>query len=104
MLKVTRCKTGSAVFLSFVSSEASVSFDPSRKIRVLVVDDSFFMRQVVTRMVQEEPDFEVVGTARDGQEAVEKNQSLKPDVVTLDVEMPGLDGMAPLTRCWPPVP
>jgi two-component system chemotaxis response regulator CheB len=61
-----------------------------------VVDDSFFMRQVVSRMIQEYTDLVVVGSARSGQEAVEKNKQLKPDVVTLDVEMPGLDGLSAL--------
>jgi two-component system chemotaxis response regulator CheB len=69
-----------------------------RKIRILVVDDSFFMRQVISRMLQEEMEFTVVGTARDGLEAIEKNKSLEPDVVTLDVEMPGLDGLGALDQ------
>lgn len=67
-------------------------------IRILVVDDSFFMRQIVSRMLQEQPDFEVVGTARDGCEAVELNRTLAPDVVTLDVEMPKLDGLGALEK------
>jgi two-component system chemotaxis response regulator CheB len=69
-----------------------------RKIRILVVDDSFFMRQVIARMLQEETEFTVVGSARDGLEAVDKNKSLEPDVVTLDVEMPGLDGLGALDQ------
>ena len=74
--------------------------NPDPPIRVLVVDDSFFMRQVVSRMIQENPDLEVVGTARDGGQAVEKNLELKPDVLTLDVEMPGLDGLGALERIF----
>lgn len=67
------------------------------KIRVLIVDDSPLIRQVLTDIVSSEPDFEVVGIAKDGQEGVEKARVLKPDVVTLDVEMPrmtGLDALA----------
>lgn len=66
--------------------------------RVLVVDDSAFMRQFITRLLQEEGGFSVVGTARDGLEAVEAVARLQPDVVTLDVEMPRLDGLAALER------
>ncbi|PZN09664.1 MAG: chemotaxis response regulator protein-glutamate methylesterase, partial [Bacillota bacterium] len=67
-------------------------------IRVLVVDDSAFMRAVITRLLTADPELEVVGTARDGLEAVEKARALRPDVVTLDVEMPRLDGLSALRR------
>ncbi|HEY8393475.1 MAG TPA: chemotaxis response regulator protein-glutamate methylesterase [Thermaerobacter sp.] len=67
-------------------------------IRVLVVDDSAFMRSVITRLLTADPDLEVVDTARDGLEAVEKTRALCPDVVTLDVEMPRLDGLSVLRR------
>ncbi|MDF1506248.1 response regulator, partial [Roseisolibacter sp. H3M3-2] len=60
---------------------------------VLVVDDSAFMRRVVAELVDECPGFRVVGTARDGEEAVRQVHALAPDVVTLDVAMPGLDGL-----------
>ena len=60
---------------------------------VLVVDDSAFMRRVVAEMVGECAGFRVVGTARDGEEAVRLVHALQPDVVTLDVAMPGLDGL-----------
>jgi two-component system, chemotaxis family, protein-glutamate methylesterase/glutaminase len=68
------------------------------RVRVLIVDDSAFMRASLTRMVASEPDFEVVGTAPNGTIALEKIESLDPEVVTLDVMMPGLDGLATL-RC-----
>lgn len=68
------------------------------KTRVLVVDDSAFMRRVITDIINEEESFEVVDTARNGKEAVEKVKSLHPDVVTLDVEMPVMDGMDALKR------
>lgn len=66
------------------------------EIRVLVVDDSAFMRKVISDFIQQEPDLVLVGTARDGQDALEKVAALKPHVVTLDVEMPRMDGLAAL--------
>jgi two-component system chemotaxis response regulator CheB len=65
---------------------------------VLVVDDSAFMRTALSRMISSEFGIEVVGTACSGREALVKIASLDPDVVTLDVEMPGLDGLETL-RC-----
>jgi two-component system, chemotaxis family, protein-glutamate methylesterase/glutaminase len=67
-------------------------------IRVLVVDDSAFVRQALTRMLGSAPDIEVVGTAADGVEGVEKVRTLRPDVVTLDVKMPRLGGLEALER------
>ncbi len=63
------------------------------KIRVVVVDDSAFMRLVLAKMLESEGDISVVGTAKDGQEALDVVQSVQPDVVTLDVEMPRMDGL-----------
>ncbi|MGZ8377377.1 MAG: chemotaxis-specific protein-glutamate methyltransferase CheB [Gemmatirosa sp.] len=60
---------------------------------VLVVDDSAFMRRVVSELVAECAGFRVVGAARDGEEALRLVHALQPDVVTLDVAMPGLDGL-----------
>lgn len=68
------------------------------RIRVLVVDDSAFMRTALSRMIESEPDLEVVAAAGCGTCALEKIATLDPDVVTLDVSMPGLDGLATL-RC-----
>lgn len=68
------------------------------KIRVLVVDDSAFMRKVITDMIHLQKDIEVIDTARNGSEAVEKVKTLKPDVVTLDIEMPVMDGLTALER------
>ena len=62
-------------------------------IRVLVVDDSAFVRKVLRQMLARSPFIDVVGSARDGKEALELVASLNPDVVTLDLMMPGLDGV-----------
>jgi two-component system chemotaxis response regulator CheB len=62
------------------------------RIRVLVTDDSAFMRQVVTRALESDGRFEVVGTAASGAEAVELCRKLRPDVVTMDFNMPGMNG------------
>jgi two-component system chemotaxis response regulator CheB len=67
-------------------------------IRVLVVDDSAFVRQALTRMLGTAPDIEVVGTAVDGQDGFEKALALRPDVVTLDIKMPKMDGLEALRR------
>ena len=63
------------------------------KTRVLVVDDSALMRGLLTQMIQLSPDMEVVGTAQDALTARELTESLNPDVLTLDVNMPGMDGL-----------
>lgn len=62
------------------------------KINVLVVDDSAFMRKFVSDIINLEHDMTVVGTARDGLEAIERAKELKPDVITMDVEMPHMTG------------
>ncbi len=61
--------------------------------RVLVVDDSAFMRRLVRDLVMASGEFEVVGTARDGDDAIRQVHALDPDIVTLDIDMPGLDGL-----------
>lgn len=66
--------------------------------RVLIVDDSAFMRMALSRIVTSDPDLQVVGTATSGNDALEKIAPLDPDVITLDVQMPGLDGLATLRR------
>jgi two-component system chemotaxis response regulator CheB len=63
-------------------------------VRVLVVDDSAFVRKALTRVLNNDPDISVVGQAADGKEALEKIQLVQPDVVTLDLEMPRLDGLS----------
>jgi two-component system chemotaxis response regulator CheB len=68
------------------------------RIKVLVVDDSALMRKLISDMVNSSPDCEVVGIARDGGEAIEKVSRLRPDVVTLDVEMPRINGLEALAH------
>lgn len=70
----------------------------ARPIAVLVVDDSAFMRTALTRMIDSDPALHVVGSAQNGIEALERIPELKPDVVTLDVEMPRLNGLETLKR------
>lgn len=61
-------------------------------VRVLVVDDSPTVRELLVRIFQSDPEFQVVGAARDGQEAVALVERLRPDVVTMDIRMPRMDG------------
>lgn len=66
------------------------------KTRVLVTDDSAFMRRAIRQMLEEEPDIEVVAVAHDGKMAVEYAKQHEPDVITLDIEMPVMDGLTAL--------
>src|SRR6202035_237413 len=66
------------------------------RIRVLVVDDSAFARKVVREVLGADPEIDVVGFARDGLDALEKIGELDPDVLTLDLLMPNLDGVGVL--------
>lgn len=70
----------------------------ARKIRVLIIDDSALMRQLLTAIFQEDPAFEVVATAADPLIARQKIKDLLPDVLTLDVEMPNMDGITFLEK------
>ncbi len=65
-------------------------------VKVLIVDDSAFMRNALSSMLSSDPEIKIVGTARDGMEALEKIALLKPDIVTMDVEMPRMDGLTAL--------
>ncbi|MFZ5808889.1 MAG: protein-glutamate methylesterase/protein-glutamine glutaminase [Chloroflexota bacterium] len=67
-------------------------------IRILVVDDSAFMRYTLARRLSEIEGFHVIGSAHDGNEALELTKALKPDVITLDVEMPHMDGLTTLRQ------
>jgi two-component system, chemotaxis family, protein-glutamate methylesterase/glutaminase len=66
------------------------------KVRVLIVDDSRYIVMTVTKKLQTDPEIEVIGSAYNGREAVEKIKSLRPDVVTMDVVMPEMDGIQAL--------
>ena len=65
-------------------------------IKVVIVDDSAFMRKSLSMMLESDPLIKVVATARDGKEGIEKIREYKPDIVTLDVEMPVMDGLSAL--------
>jgi two-component system chemotaxis response regulator CheB len=67
-----------------------------KKIRVLVVDDSLFLRRTLPRLLEADPEIEVIGTAENGQEAIQMVKDLQPDVVTLDILMPVMDGLTAL--------
>jgi CheY-like chemotaxis protein len=66
---------------------------PSGKIRVMLVDDHAVMREGLARLLSQEPDFEVIGQASDGQEAVEKAEALLPEVLLMDISMPRMNGI-----------
>lgn len=67
-------------------------------VKVLIVDDSGFFRRRVAEILKTDPQIKVVGTADNGREALEKNIELKPDVITMDYEMPVMDGITALTK------
>jgi len=68
----------------------------SQKIKVMVVDDSALVRKVITDILESDKDIEVIGTANNGKSAVFKNLTLNPDVITMDIEMPIMDGLEAL--------
>ena len=76
----------------------------SSKTRVLIVDDSSFMRMAIRSVLSKDPSFDIVGTAADGIEGVEKAIALKPDIITMDVEMPRMDGIAALKQIMSKAP
>jgi len=63
-------------------------------IKVLIVDDALFMRKAISEILQSDKQLDVVGTARDGLDGLEKIRELNPDVITLDIDMPRMDGLA----------
>lgn len=73
-------------------------------IKVLVVDDSVFIRVSIPRLLESDPDIQVIDVAKDGREAVEKVKALRPDVVTLDVIMPVMDGLTALKKIMQEAP
>ena len=75
-----------------------------RRTTVLVVDDSAFMRKLIAELVESSGSFEVIGTASDGIEALQRIRMLKPDIVTLDIEMPRLNGLQALEQIMAEMP
>src|SRR5215213_2984245 len=67
-------------------------------VRVLVVDDSAVVREVLQSLLESDPDIKVIGHATNGAEAVEMTATLRPDLVTMDLMMPGMDGMEATKR------
>jgi len=65
-------------------------------IKVIIIDDSAFMRKSLTLMLESDREIRVIATARDGNEGIDKISKLKPDIVTLDIEMPGMNGLTAL--------
>ena len=74
------------------------------KTRILIVDDSSFMRMAIRSVLSKDPSFDIVGTAADGIEGVEKAIALKPDLITMDVEMPRMDGITALKQIMAKAP
>src|SRR5690554_5545325 len=64
--------------------------------KVLVVDDSAFMRKIISDLITEDPQFEIIGTAKNGREALVMTKELQPDVITMDVAMPIMNGLEAL--------
>ncbi|MEI6305554.1 MAG: chemotaxis response regulator protein-glutamate methylesterase [Deltaproteobacteria bacterium] len=77
---------------------------PAGKTRILIVDDSSFMRMAIRSILSKEPSFDIVGTAADGVEGLEKAIALKPDLITMDVEMPRMDGITCLKQIMAKTP
>ena len=73
-----------------------ININAGKKIRVLVVDDSALMRQFISDILNSDPRIEVAGTARDGRDALKQIQLVRPDLVTMDVEMPNMSGLQAL--------
>jgi len=74
---------------------------PAAKIRALIVDDQLLEREVLSRMLKNESDIDIVGTCTNGREALESIRQLKPELVFLDVQMPELDGFGVVTGLDP---
>src|SRR5438067_1740460 len=68
------------------------------KIRVLIVEDSAVTREVLAHIMNADPQITVIGAAQDGEEALKKNAELRPDVITMDIHMPKLDGFETTRR------
>lgn len=76
----------------------------NKEIKVVVVDDSAFMRKAISTMLKKDPEIDVVGTARNGQEGLDLVRKYNPDVVTMDIEMPVMDGLTALRHIMMEMP
>ena len=79
-----------------MSREDSMMPSEENIVKVIVIDDSAFMRKSLKLMLESDPEIRVIGTACDGNEGIVKISTLKPDIVTLDIDMPGMDGLTAL--------
>jgi two-component system, NarL family, nitrate/nitrite response regulator NarL len=77
---------------------ATASGGPAKRIRILIADDHTIFRDGLRRLLDLQADFEIVGEAKDGRETMEMVDRLKPDVLLLDIRMPGIDGLSALQR------
>ncbi|MEA1979584.1 MAG: chemotaxis response regulator protein-glutamate methylesterase [candidate division Zixibacteria bacterium] len=75
-----------------------MAISSNKIIRILIVDDSAFMRKAISMMLEEDPQIKIIGTARNGKEGVDKALELKPDLITMDIEMPQMDGLTALKQ------
>jgi len=75
---------------------------PARQVRVLVVEDSPSMRELLLHILGSDPQITVIGTAANGEEAIEAVKRDHPHVITMDVHMPGLNGLDATRRSWKP--
>lgn len=80
------------------AGEASANGSAARRIRIMIADDHTIFRDGLRRLLDLQADFEIVGEARDGRETMEMVDRLKPDVLLLDIRMPGIDGLSALQR------
>jgi len=76
----------------------------NQKIRILIADDHLVVRRGLVLVLRQEPDFEIVGEAKDGLEAVQMTEKLRPDLVILDWKMPGMDGLEAANTIRPKMP
>ena len=79
-----------------VAEEEEPGFSEAKKLRVLIVDDSPIMSKILTSMLTADPTIDVVGTAKNGEQALKKMKDLAPDLITMDVNMPVMDGSTAL--------
>ena len=92
---------------STVIQGRDAAIDPTKKIRVLVVDDAVVVRKIITNCLAADAAIEVAGTAANGRIALSKIPQLKPDLITLDIEMPEMDGLETLRevrKAYPRLP